>query len=59
MHALLIVGYLLFGAILMRALLVHAKIMPATCARCGLPLERRRLGEQICSCDRRGRSATL
>jgi hypothetical protein len=37
-------------ATLMRALLVRARLLPATCARCGRQLERRALGEPICSC---------
>jgi uncharacterized Zn finger protein (UPF0148 family) len=37
---------------LMRALLVTAAILPATCARCGLRFERRHLGETVCSCGR-------
>jgi hypothetical protein len=42
--------YLLLWATLMRALLVKARVLPPTCARCGLQLERRALGEPICSC---------
>jgi hypothetical protein len=42
--------YLLFAATLMRSLLVRARILPPTCASCGLPLERQRLGDPICSC---------
>jgi hypothetical protein len=47
----LLVVYALFWATLMRALLVKAQLLPPTCARCGLPLERRALGERICRCD--------
>ncbi len=47
----MIVAYLLLWATLMRALLVRAKIIRPTCARCGLPLERHRLGEPVCRCS--------
>jgi hypothetical protein len=33
-----------------RAMLVSVNKLPPTCARCGLKLERRRLGERICHC---------
>ncbi len=48
----MLVPYVLLWAALMRALLVRAKVLPPTCARCALPFERRRLGERVCSCDR-------
>jgi hypothetical protein len=54
MHAALIAGYLGFGAVLMRALLVRAHLAPPTCARCGLPLERRHLGDPVCRCSGHG-----
>jgi hypothetical protein len=44
--------YLTLWAVLMRALLVRAMILPATCHRCGLRYERRQLGEPVCSCER-------
>jgi hypothetical protein len=50
MNGPLLVPYLLLWATLMRALLVRAKIAPATCARCGLPFERHRLGDPVCRC---------
>jgi hypothetical protein len=50
MSAPFIVGYVLLWASLMRALLVKARVLPATCARCGLPFERRALGDRICGC---------
>ena len=50
MSAPFIVGYVLLWASLMRALLVKARVLPPTCARCGLPLERRALGDRICGC---------
>jgi hypothetical protein len=46
----LIVAYVLLWAALMRALLVRAKLVRPTCARCGLPFERRRLGDPVCRC---------
>jgi len=51
MHGPLIVAYALLWATLMRALLVRARVLPATCARCGLPYERATLGARVCSCD--------
>jgi hypothetical protein len=44
--------YLLFAATLMRSLLVRARLVPPTCASCGLPHERQHLGDPICSCGR-------
>jgi hypothetical protein len=46
----LFVLYLVLWATLMRALLVKARVLPPTCARCGLAYERRALGETVCSC---------
>ena len=46
-----LLGYALFWATLMRALLVKARLLPPTCARCGLPFERRALGERVCHCS--------
>jgi hypothetical protein len=46
----LVIPYLALWAALMRALLVKAAVLPATCARCGLVFERRELGESVCSC---------
>jgi hypothetical protein len=50
MSGFLLVVNLLLWATLMRALLVRAQILPATCGRCGLPFERRFLGAPVCSC---------
>lgn len=36
--------------VLLRALLVRANMLPPTCRRCGRPLERHGLGDEICSC---------
>jgi hypothetical protein len=51
-HASLALSYLLLLTALMRALLVQTRVLPPTCGRCGLRLERGRLGEQVCSCGR-------
>lgn len=40
-----------FAATLMRALLVSARLLPPSCARCGVQLERRALGEPVCRCS--------
>jgi len=49
----LILPYFVLWATLMQALLVKANLVPASCARCGRKLERRELGEPVCSCARR------
>ena len=49
MSAPFLVGYAFLWATLMRALLVKAQVLPATCSRCGLLFERRALGEPVCS----------
>ena len=41
----------LFAVTLMRGLLVAAKVLPPSCARCGVQLERRALGEPVCRCN--------
>jgi hypothetical protein len=51
MSGLVLVFYVLLWITLLRALLVRAGMLPPTCARCGLPFERRALGEQICTGD--------
>lgn len=33
-----------------RAMLVFAQKLPPTCRRCGMKLERRYLGESVCTC---------
>jgi hypothetical protein len=45
-----VVGYVLLWMTLMRALLVRARVLPPTCARCGRRYERGRLGERVCTC---------
>jgi hypothetical protein len=49
----ILIAYALLWATLMRTLLVKARVLPPTCARCGLPFERRALGERVCTCHRR------
>ena len=49
----LVLPYLIVFATAFPALLVSAKVLPPSCAQCGLPLERKTLGERICS---RGRA---
>jgi hypothetical protein len=48
----LFMPYVALWAALMRALLVKAAVLPATCGRCGLRYERQHLGETVCSCGR-------
>ena len=50
MTSTLLIPFFAFWATLMRALFVQARLLPATCARCGLRFERRALGEVVCSC---------
>lgn len=45
-----LIAYILLWATLMRTLLVKARVLPPTCARCGLPFERKALGERVCHC---------
>jgi hypothetical protein len=45
-----ILPYFVLWATLLRALLVRAKLVPPNCGRCGRILERRELGEPVCSC---------
>ncbi len=46
----LLLGYAALWILLFRALLVGARIIPASCSRCGLLFERRELGQKICGC---------
>jgi hypothetical protein len=46
-----LIGYAILWATLMRALLVKARLLPATCTRCGLRYERSELGQPVCSCQ--------
>jgi hypothetical protein len=50
----ILIAYALLWATLMRALLVKARVLRPMCARCGLPFERRALGERVCSCHGHG-----
>ena len=50
MNALWLAPYALLWIALMRGLLVRARVLQPICSRCGLKLERDRLGERICSC---------
>jgi hypothetical protein len=50
--SMLLLPYLVLWAALVRALFVKANIAPRTCGRCGLIVERRALGEPVCSCGR-------
>ena len=45
-----LIAYVFLWATLMRALLVRARVLPPTCARCGLQFERRALGDRVCRC---------
>jgi hypothetical protein len=46
-----LVPWAMIWVVLLRALLVEADLLPRTCRRCALPLERHHVGEDICSCD--------
>ncbi|MGH3143552.1 MAG: hypothetical protein ACRDO9_10540 [Gaiellales bacterium] len=46
-----LVPWAMVWVVLLRALLVEADLLPRTCRRCGLAVERSQLGEDICSCD--------
>jgi hypothetical protein len=39
-----------FAVTLIRSLLVAAKVLPPSCAHCGVQLEPRALGERVCRC---------
>ena len=44
--------YAALAVSLTRAVLVKLQVVAPTCAGCGLPRERRSMGEQICGCRR-------
>ena len=44
--------YAALAVTLTRAVLVKLQVVAPTCAGCGLPRERRSMGEQICGCRR-------
>jgi uncharacterized Zn finger protein (UPF0148 family) len=48
----LVLPMFVLWATLFRGLLVAARMLPPSCARCGMLLERRELGESICQCHR-------
>jgi hypothetical protein len=50
MSVLWLTPYSMLWLVLMRALLVRARLVAPTCARCGRTRERRHLGEPICAC---------
>lgn len=52
MNAQLLVGYAVLWIVLLKALLVRARVIPPECPRCGLLFERRELGGTICTCER-------
>jgi len=55
MNSYLLLTYLVMAATLGRSILAAAKLLPEaetrdSCGECGLPRERRALGERICGC---------
>ncbi len=44
-------AYTAFGLTLLQPLLVRARVIRASCRRCGRPFERQELGEPICGCN--------
>jgi hypothetical protein len=52
MNAQMIVGYAVLWVVLMKALFIRARVIPAECPRCGRLFERRELGGTICTCGR-------
>jgi hypothetical protein len=46
-----LVPWAMVWVVLLRALLVEADLLPRTCRGCGRPVERGRVGEDVCSCD--------
>ena len=51
MAASLILPTFVLWAVLMRGLLVAAKLVPQSGRRCGLAYERRELGQPVCRCS--------
>ena len=51
MTAQLLVAYGALWAVLLKGLLVRARVIPAECVRCGLLFERQELGQVICRCN--------
>ena len=52
MNAQMIVGYAVLWVVLIKALFMRARVIPAECPRCGRLFERRELGGAICTCSR-------
>jgi len=50
MQSWMLIPYLALAASLLRSMLVAAEKLPPSCARCGVQVERRRLGERVCRC---------
>jgi hypothetical protein len=50
MSVTMLAPYAMLWIVLMRALLVRARMLAPTCPRCALKFERDRLGERVCSC---------
>ena len=50
MSSSLLLPYLVLAATLVRALVNRTSLAAPSCARCGLGVERKHLGERICSC---------
>jgi hypothetical protein len=46
----LLAPWAMLWIVLIRTLLVRHQLLPPTCSRCGLPLERTRIGTRICRC---------
>jgi hypothetical protein len=52
MSVTMLAPYAMVWLVLMRALLVQARVLAPTCPRCARKLERDRLGEPVCACSR-------
>jgi hypothetical protein len=50
MQSWLVILNLGLGLTFVRSMLVAAKVIPPSCARCGQAQERRELGERVCRC---------
>ena len=48
----LLIGYAVLWVVLLKTLLMRARVIPHDGARCGLRDERQELGQAICACDR-------
>jgi hypothetical protein len=52
MNSQVILGYAVVWVVLIKALFIRARVIPAECPRCGRPFERSELGGAICTCSR-------